>query len=229
MTQRLIVIGLGHGPRTKRNTKSNDGSVVCRTFTKKTNALDTNEIDIGGDGGVDGGSNVYDECFEYKQFGTDLFNVYFNKSIIANHDKRRLADDFVSKYKVGGLILGERIYLGEIALSKNLTKSTLNINIFGSEHLDLDLCDVKDKVFVEYNSIPLYNGNIWFMTDVGFKIRYKLAFQFKVPQLICTKQNNSNAYSHLFSKLSADHLLIDQNTTVELGAVFDASFLVSEF
>lgn len=211
------------GPRDKRSAEKEEDkneNVVCKTFVKKkkSNTVETNEISSEA-----AESNLYDECYEYKQFGSGLFKAYFNKTVIASHDKSKVGENFVSKYRVGALLLGEDIFLGEVELKKNTDKTKFNINLFGSEYVDLNLCEIKDKNFSHISSVPLISENIWFMTNVGIQVMYKLAIKTDIPSLACEAPKESRMAERILS----DQLAIDQITEAEFGATFDASFMVS--
>src|SRR5699024_6359383 len=130
-------------------------------------------------------SNGLKECYEYKEFGSGWLKAYFNRSILTGARRGKSLENFETKYRLGAQMLGENMFMGQIDISKNNDASKLRINLFGSEYIDLNLCEIRDKVFSQAQTIPLFAENIWFMTNVGINIQYDLQFKVEVPGAVC--------------------------------------------
>lgn len=215
--------------------RADDNEVITDDVESKSRRRSRNTV-------VDG---KYRECFEYKEFGSGLIKVAFNKSILSlvndgddglsrqGRSSRIAQDTFEVKYRAHADVLGQQVALGHVEIGRNQNKSRLNINLFGSEYVDLNLCDVRNRDFFHANLVPLFKENIWFMTDVGIKIRYHLLFHFDVPESLCKDKLNDAKRSaeentEILANLAENQMQLSQNTKIELGGIFDASFLVSQ-
>lgn len=174
------------------------------------------------------GTNDYIECYEYKQFGSDLLNVHYNRSVIKmvrnDVDKRKLRNDnFVTQYKVGARFFSEELLMGRVSLAKTPDAARITLNLFGSEYPDINLCDVQDKGFSQSGSIPLYMDNIWFISNINLKAQYKVDFRINIPDLNCNGLYDNN---EILNRAISENLKLLQATSLEFGTVAEASFLV---
>ena len=197
----------------------------------------------------DESETILKECYEYKEFGSDWLKAFFNRTILTGSDKDRMpyAENFYTQYQLGARMLGENLFMGQIDISKHNDASKLRINLFGSEYVDLNLCDIRDKIFSQANKIPLFTENIWFMTNVAINLKYDLQFRVQVPNAVCEQKNgnekekeqqilsnnsnnninsNSNSNSVILSQIISDQFNLNQNSKIEIGGLFEASFLV---
>lgn len=173
-------------------------------------------------------NNQLKECYEYKEFGSGWLKTFYNRSILTGTRRGKSLENFSTKYRLGAQMMGENLFMGQIDIARNNDASRLRINLFGSEYLDLNLCDIRDKVFQQANKIPIFAENIWFMTNVAINIKYDLQFKIQVPSIVCSTENKTEKdNSAILSRMIQDEVNLNQNTKIELGGTFDASFLVS--
>ncbi|KAI2805399.1 hypothetical protein BLOT_004395 [Blomia tropicalis] len=204
--------------RQKRETSKPNDNIICKVSHRPfSNAVDDD----------------LKECFEYKEFGSGWLKAYFNRSLLTGKREGKSIDSFQTKYRVGAQILGEDVFLGQVIVSKTNDLSKLRINLFGSEYIDLNLCEIRDKVFSQANMIPLLSESIWFLTRVGIKIKYDLQFKVQVPNMACpdnstvSPSSSSLDYNNeILSRMITDQLNMIQNTKIEFGGIFDASIMI---
>lgn len=172
--------------------------------------------------------NQLKECYEYKEFGSGWLKAFYNRSILTGARRGKSLDNFSTKYRLGAQMMGENLFMGQIDISRNNDASKLRINLFGSEYLDLNLCDIRDKVFQQANQIPLFAENIWFMTNVAINIKYDLQFKLQVPSIVCENGTAKEAVNNnvILSRMIQDEFNLNQNTKIDLGGAFEASFLI---
>ena len=208
----------------KESTVSNN-NVVCRVVPTKSGwnsqieREDSNVIKDHSD------SSGLKECYEYKEFGSGWLKAFFNRSILTNARQGKSLENFETKYRLGAQMLGENIFMGQIDVSKNNDASKLRINLFGSDYIDLNLCEIRDKDFSQANKIPLFSENIWFMTNVAINIKYDLTFKVQVPSAVCDSDKGANN-TLILSRMMSDQFNLNHNAKIKLGGSFDASFLV---
>lgn len=207
-------------------------NVVCKVVPNARGQIEREDSNVIKDDSHSN-ENELKECYEYKEFGSGWLKAFFNRSILTSSDKNKPLDNFQTQYKLGAQMLGENMFMGQIDISKHHDVSKLRINLFGSEYIDLNLCDIRDKVFSQANKIPLFAENIWFMTNVGINIKYDLQLRVQVPSAVCDSNesekeatNKGNNNSVILSRMISDQFNLHQNSKIELGGVFDASFLV---
>lgn len=214
--------------------KPNLKLVDCQTVNeppKELSKLKSNNIvrsEFDSEETVPADNGDYVECYEYKQFGSDLLNVHYNRSVIKmvrkNQEKRRLRNDnFVTQYKVGARFFSEHLLMGRVSLAKSPDAARITLNLFGSEYPDINLCDVQDKGFSQSGSIPLYMDNIWFISNINLKAQYKLDFRINIPDLNCNGLYDNN---EILNRAINENLKLLQVTSLEFGTVAEASFLV---
>lgn len=159
LTEPLAHLQVAREYRAKREASSDSQvgtNVVCKVVPHSLGEReDSNVIKDHSD------ADQLKECFEYKEFGSGWLKAFFNRSLLTGSNRGKPLDNFETKYKLGAQMWGETMFMGQIDISKSSDSSKLRINLFGSEYIDLNLCDIRDKVFSQANQIPLFAENIW--------------------------------------------------------------------
>ncbi|OTF70975.1 hypothetical protein BLA29_011158, partial [Euroglyphus maynei] len=187
------------------------------------------------DNEIDTGKVLFDkdeenllECYEHKRFGSDFISTHFNRSIITRmvnrNDLDRKMEEFETKYTITARMFDIDLVAGQINLSKQPNNSRLTLNLFGSTYENLNLCEIRDKDYSQSGIIPLIVNSIWFKTNIGLKIHYKLNLKLDIPFLNC---EGSPSNDEILTRAMNNELQLKQNSIMEFSAIAEANFLVS--
>ncbi|KAF7487699.1 hypothetical protein SSS_01976 [Sarcoptes scabiei] len=211
------------------NLSSEENQIFSYRLDQNDSNFITNEGSKNRDDDED--QDDYQECYEYKTFGSGILNAYFNRTILTQTKRssetgKERIENFRTTYRLGAKLLNINMALGRISLEKYQNNARLRMNLFRKNYANLNLCEIQDRPFTQTATIPVYIENIWFITNVAVKLQYKLNLKIDLPGLECKGKSDSRDNSEILDRIINERLEINQLTRLEYGVLVEASFLI---